>query len=408
MIVLTMSRVSSRSAATVSRLKSASVKIPTTMKLSPREVLRQAERVMLAAPKRLLYALLDVVVKNPGPAQKLHPNLVKRVLLIRNDRVGDMIITLPTIAYLRKILPHANIDVLASRSNAGVAAAFPEVSSVIVQPPTLIAKLRLWHMLRQRNYHLILACVTNRSTGVGLLCSYLTSGAHTHSSGISATIHRGDKYDRFFHVQSREAARQPNAARKLLMVIPDAINCIVDESDAAPRMAVPQANLESALRFIDSHGLRPGSYGLVNISVRTPRNEWTDQGFVRALDTIAERSGMPALILSVPSDVRRAHLLAAQASRAIVIPASNDVLDAAALVKFARIVVSPDTAVVHMCSAFGVPMLGLYCHYSHGTDEWGPVNNPKALVLTPSVGNRVAQITPEAMDLALRRLWDAS
>ncbi|MFN5867202.1 MAG: glycosyltransferase family 9 protein [Candidatus Kapaibacterium sp.] len=392
------------------------------MKLSPREVIRQAERVILAAPKRLLYALLDLVVHNPRPAQKLEPSRVQRVLLIRNDRVGDMIITLPTIAYLRKVLPHADIDVLASRSNARVAEACPEVSTVIIQPQTLLAKLRLWRMLRQRNYHLILACVTNRSTGIGLLCSYLTSGVHTpavdtasqHSSatafsrskGISATIHRGDKYDRFFHVQSREAARQPNAARKLLMVIPDVINCVVEESDAAPRMAVPQANLESAVHFLNSNGLRPGSYGLVNISVRTQRNAWTDQGFVRALDTIAERSGMPALLLAMPSDIERAHALATQATSAIVIPASNDVLDAAALVKFARIVLSPDTAVVHMCSAFGIPMLGLYCHYSQGTDEWGPVNNTGARVLTPKSGNVVAQISPEEMDLELRRLWD--
>jgi hypothetical protein len=59
-----------------------------------------------------------------------------------------------------------------------------------------------------------------------------------------------------------------------------------------------------------------------------------------------------------------------------------------------------------MCSAFGIPMLGLYCHYSQGTDEWGPVNNTGARVLTPKAGNVVVQISPEEMDLELRRLWD--
>jgi ADP-heptose:LPS heptosyltransferase len=110
----------------------------------------------------------------------------------------------------------------------------------------------------------------------------------------------------------------------------------------------------------------------------------------------------------MPDDMPRAQALAAKARRTIVVPATRDVMDVAALVRSARCVVTPDTAIVHMCSAFATPMLGLYCTYSHGTDEWGPTHNPYARVITPVIGNTVAGITPKLAEQALMEVWENS
>ncbi len=373
------------------------------MKLSPREVLKRTERVLTKAPKRALYALLATVIRNPPLKARLRPDRVRRILLIRTDRVGDMIITIPTIMFLRRLLPHADIDVLASASNARVASATGAVTNVHSYPRSVLDRLAMLRTLRSRSYDVVIACVTNRSTGIGLICSHLTA-----RHGVSATTHRGDKYDWLFHVQSRSAASERTALRKLLMVIPDVIECAVGDDDAVPCLPIPAGNRSTVDAFLHEHGLPTMRYGVVNISVRTERNAWTDEGFIRMLDTMSTLSGLASLLVAMPDDMPRAQALAAKARRAIVVPATRDVMDVAALVRSARCVVTPDTAIVHMCSAFATPMLGLYCTYSHGTDEWGPTHNPYARVITPVIGNTVAGITPKLAEQALRDVWENS
>ncbi|MFM8438777.1 MAG: glycosyltransferase family 9 protein [Candidatus Kapaibacterium sp.] len=373
------------------------------MELTPREVLKRIERTLTKAPKRALYALLSTVIRNPPPRARFRPDEVRRVLLIRTDRVGDMIATLPTVVFLRRILPHARIDILASASNARVAEVCEAVTQVFTYPSSTPGRLAMLRMLRSRRFDVVFACVTNKSTGIGLISSYLT-GKH----GISATTHRGDKYNWLFHVQSRSAAAEPTALRKFLMVVPEVIECRVGDEDAMPCMTVPSENRANADRFLREHALPAMRYSVVNISVRTARNAWTDEGFVRIMDRLSLLSGLPTVVIATPEDARRAQVLATTSRHAIVVPATPDVLDVAALIQTARMVVSPDTAIVHMCSAFSTPMLGLYCRYSHGTDEWGPTHNPHAVVLTPVIGDTVAAITPKIADEALTELWNRS
>lgn len=373
------------------------------MKLSLHEVVKRIERAILKAPKRFLYVLLSMIVNNSTPAERLTKSSVRRVLLIRDDRVGDMIITLPTISFLRRLLPDSMIDVLASPSNAPVAAACTSVSTVYINPSGFLAQLRLLRSLRSQSYDVVFACVTNRSTGVGLKCSYLTAG-----HGISATTHRGDSYDSLFHVQSRTAAQERTALRKMLMVVPDVIDCEVTENDSLPCMEVPGANMENAQKFLSVHGLKSGTFGVVNISVRTERNAWSDDGFVRALDTMSTLSGLPALVIAMPQDVQRAQRIVQRSLHALLVPPTNDVLDVAAIVCMARCVVTPDTAIVHMCSAFAIPVVALYCSYSHGIEEWGPTHNPHARTLQPDTGESVIGIQPESTEREIRSLWKQS
>src|SRR5262249_55725225 len=106
--------------------------------------LRALEAAVHAAWLRGLVALF---ARDGGPvvARDQHPD---RILFIRYDRVGDMVLCTGILRALSRAYPHMLIDVLTTPSNAPVLAHLPFVSDVIVHErrrwstyPALFARL---------------------------------------------------------------------------------------------------------------------------------------------------------------------------------------------------------------------------------------------------------------------------
>lgn len=73
----------------------------------------------------------------------------------------------------------------------------------------------------------------------------------------------------------------------------------------------------------------------------------------------------------------------------------DNLMAAIALIKHADLVVSPDTAMVHVASAFDKPAVTLYRQDKTGgfsSQEWGPNNDKAIQLLTPQVFGEVASI----------------
>ncbi|HNM99663.1 MAG TPA: glycosyltransferase family 9 protein [Turneriella sp.] len=65
-----------------------------------------------------------------------------KILVIRNDGLGDFILTLPIISALREQIPHARIHVLAARSLHSMAAFLPEIDGWVTDPGCLLKRHR--------------------------------------------------------------------------------------------------------------------------------------------------------------------------------------------------------------------------------------------------------------------------
>ena len=57
---------------------------------------------------------------------------VVKILVIKRDKLGDLLLTTPMLAHLRASLPHARIDLLANDYNAWVVADEPTTRYLIV------------------------------------------------------------------------------------------------------------------------------------------------------------------------------------------------------------------------------------------------------------------------------------
>src|SRR5438309_861756 len=76
---------------------------------------------------------------SPLTPQTFHP---KRILLIRLDLIGDLVLSLTTLRVLKRTYPEAEIDLLAVPSSAKVAAADPDLAEIIAYD------LNIWRRLK--------------------------------------------------------------------------------------------------------------------------------------------------------------------------------------------------------------------------------------------------------------------
>ncbi|AFM14757.1 glycosyltransferase family 9 protein [Turneriella parva] len=65
-----------------------------------------------------------------------------KILIVRNDGMGDFILTLPIISAIKAQLPHARVYVLASRSLHSMASFLPEIDGWILDPGCLLKRHR--------------------------------------------------------------------------------------------------------------------------------------------------------------------------------------------------------------------------------------------------------------------------
>jgi len=65
-----------------------------------------------------------------------------KILIVRNDGMGDFILTLPIISAIKAQLPHARVYVLAARSLHSMASFLPEIDGWILDPGCLLKRHR--------------------------------------------------------------------------------------------------------------------------------------------------------------------------------------------------------------------------------------------------------------------------
>jgi len=81
---------------------------------------------------------------------------------------------------------------------------------------------------------------------------------------------------------------------------------------------------------------------------------------------------MTPLLLSIPSERKEALEIARSVPGTLVPPECPSILHAAALIRDLGIFITPDTGLVHVASAFGIPVIGLYCPNEGHLPLWHP------------------------------------
>jgi hypothetical protein len=175
---------------------------------------------------RLLHALYRAVFPARAPRGRLDPAALRRVLVVRHDRLGDMAVTTPSLAFLHDALPHAVVDVVASAANAPLLDGDPRVARVLVDPGGAGTWLRLVPHLRAHRYDLVFSPIGVSHLRQGLFAALAAPGA------ARVTPWRPVQYHGLFTHVVRVPRTERQMPRRLLYTLEAAI-----AAGPAPRRA---------------------------------------------------------------------------------------------------------------------------------------------------------------------------
>lgn len=331
----------------------------------------------------------------------------RRLLVVRSDRIGDFVLTLPMMAALRRAYPGAAVTALMAPRVAPLAACTDLVHEVIEDPGDLLG---LAGLLRDGAFDLAifpyakprlvaaawLAGIPRRvGNGLRLYSPLLTDRVRVHRS--KPPIHEADYCLQLLEPLGLGDAQAP-------------------EEEVPSLRATPPDAAAPLLRGLD---LEPGGFVLVHPggggSAGRPDPETFATLAARARD--AALSGAPVVVTCGPGEeplVTRFHQALPEAR---TLPPPSDLPELVALTSQAGLFLAGSTGPLHVAAAAGAPTLGFYPWKASQTAvRWAP-RGPKAVTLSPPRGGCDAceagtctaaacfgRIPLEAVDSAVREL----
>ena len=361
---------------------------------------RRRDRRVYAALARLYRT-----VTAPPPWHGAIPaGSLRRILVVRHDRIGDAIVTTPLLAFLHAAAPQAEIDVLASPANRAILAADPHVARVVVNDHSWPGWWRALRELRRRRYDLVLTPIFGRGLREGMVAA-LAGGRRA----VRVSVARPKRYAGFFSHLVRTPPWAAHMAQRVLVLGQRAVEAPPEVARGGIerwplRLAPGEASTERAEAFLEAS--RIGRFVAVNVSAAEWFRDWPPASCAAAIRAVAARHPGVAFVLTSPpgkGDAAAQVVKGLGGVRAVVYPPSNDLMDLAALLARATVVVTPDTANVHVASAMGRPVVALYTPLGTPASLWAPLGVPSRSLVAPG-REPVGAIEPAAIARAIEEL----
>lgn len=340
--------------------------------------------------RNLMNRIFSVCYAAPRP-RRLDPLSVKRVLALRNDRLGDAILSTSVFLAIKDLNPEIELHVLGSQINSDFLSHQPCIDHV---HRLYTKKARgLWRRtrnlstlakLRSISFDAVLDLVhDNRKDSNPFLVNLIARGALRSGYAKGGLPHQAfDQAVSSENVKKRHAVLEIQEILGNTFILPEGFEypdpSVAREPEAAGRV---QAVLQEA-------GI--GRYAVINVAAGDPRREYPEARWGRVLQgVLPSRPGLFAVVTGPADQAERLESVCEAAGpelrgRCLAFPTT--LYECSELLRGARAVLTPDTSVAHLAAAHKVPVLGLYDDFHYKDKVWRPFATACRLVYPPEQG----------------------
>ncbi len=334
----------------------------------------------------------------PTPNWRARPY---RILFIRDDGIGDLMVSMELLRAITEVAPTITLDVLCSPQNATFGRSLPFVNEVIVhRRQSLLKAVPTWRTLRRNRYDVVIdGRVAIANVNKQTTCLLLSTRAPWRI-GVA-----GRNNDRVYSVPIHLPQIEHWIDAIVALGRPFGISH--GSRDWRPRLPLADAERAEAERAWNAVGQgRPRI--LVNLYSASADRQWPLERFGPLL--AKARAQVPRATIVIPTmpggDAEAENLATPVGARALPLSLPQ----VTALTATADLVISPDTAITVIASAFQIPILTLM---RKNTGQWVPYrtggrvvysDDPRSLVGLPA--ERVAQALHELLiEISTKAGW---
>lgn len=318
----------------------------------------------------------------PAPQPPLDPRTLRRILVVRADNTGDVVMAGPALLALREAAPSATITLLASPAGAKAVPLLPWVDDVLVERVSWQQLAPATQATPDDERRLVQRLADGSFDAAVILTSFSqTPWAAAHACLVAGIPVRAAQAADFggavlTHVVPPSPDGSHQVERNLHLV--EALGMPAPERRL--RVVVPLRSRMRAAQLLRAAGIAPGQpYVVLSPGASAAARRYPAGRFARVATLL--RGVLPNLPLVLTGSRREAPLLARVAAVPGVtsLVGRTEVPELAALVEGAAVVVTAHSLPLHLGDALGRPMVVLFS----GTDrrsEWGPRRAPSIVL----------------------------
>lgn len=331
--------------------------------------------------KWLTLNLLDLFLRNKQVKFPLDRSKIKKILLLRYDVLGDMIITIPMIDYLKANLPNAQIDILCTNRNQEIAKNIDGISNIYLysRKPLFFREL---YPLRNKKYDLIISLVFNKTTIAGLIANYINRSAikvHLKDSSNDAL------YKKLFNIllPMEDIRFRITLLELQVRMIAMLFGLDFDKSKINKSALNIGTDIENTAKMmIDKYSKKVIIY---NISAGVDYRQFSVQKNIEILSNIVGLFQNYVFFISFnPNDYEKAKAIVGDvgSNNCVLSLHTTNIMQVIALIKYCNYIITPDTSIVHIAAMFGKPSVIFYSRLGSLPDEWAPYGNSYIPIIT--------------------------
>lgn len=307
----------------------------------------------------------------PLTPQSFHP---QRILVIRMDLIGDLVLSLTVVRALKRTYPHAEIDLLATPASAKIALHDRHLAEIITYDPNIWRRPKalfqphnwreaqaLLHRLRTRHYDLavsvygpwagVLAVLSRAQRRVGF-------GRESYPGLMTDNVPGGIP-GRWQHHNPLDNKHEVDYCLELAQ----AAGATITPEDRIPHLTIDAQSHREIEQMLHQAGVQLDKPLIVcHISSNNGHSKrWPLPYWATLLDRLIRNTSVYIILTGAPSDLPIVEdLISRMREHPINLTGKTSLPQLAALLHRADLLISGDSGPIHMATALGTPIIGIY------------------------------------------------
>lgn len=334
--------------------------------------------------------------------------IISKLLIIRNDKLGDFMLAYPSFGLAKKNLSNTEIHALVPSYTAEMANLCEWVDKVIIDPGEksgINSYLNLLKIIKQENYDAVITLFS--TTRIGLL---------TKLAGIPYRLAPATKIAQLFYnhklVQRRSRSEKPEYAYNIDLVSEFLKQHNIEniQHPKAPYLKFPEDDFNCLRQqFIQQHKI-PEKHKLVYLHPGSggSANNLTPQQFANLANNLVSKTGHTIVITAGPGELDTANSVANEMvdTPYVIFESKQGLVDFSKHIQFADVFIAGSTGPLHIAGALDTPTAGFFTHRRSATSlRWKTLNSPEnSLAFSPPENAEQEDMSAVDLNVAAKKI----
>jgi heptosyltransferase-3 len=297
------------------------------------------------------------------------------ILIVRSDRLGDWVLTLPLIDRIKEAAPEVRLGAMATAAAAPLLDLYPAVEKVIVSKRGLRGFRETAAEVRRGGFD---AAVVVHPDMVDTLAVW--------RAGVKLRVGNGYRGYSFLYNRRVYFHRSPSTRHEIEYNLKylEPLGLPAPAEVPVPRLNVTEADRAGARRLLAARGVADEGYVVVHPGSGGSSLNWSPRRYRVLAAELSKALGAAVVVTGSAAEAEAASYVAGEGAGRASVAGETDLGTLLGVLAGARLFVSGNTGPMHLAAAVGTPTLSLFAPFRSGSPtRWGP-RGENAAVITPA------------------------